>query len=312
MRPPLLRSKRSARWRRPPGSRQRKRALSPGREALGHERFGDAQRTWLVVGPPRRRRHHPDRNRRDAKYPDEPATALAVRPGEPPLSPPERGGIRHVGACTGLGQRPSPAALLQQVTAPATRCTRSTAARAQIEERLVEPPCVGGRHQAVGKPLGFPGGERPAGRSAREHPHDVAVHHADRASVGEGEGRPCRVRADAGEVDQCVQVVRHSSGVALDEDGGRAVEVQRSAVVAQTCPCPHHLCRARASARSRRREPRDESSEGVDDPTSLGLLQHHLAHQDEPRVSGRPPREFPPQLAGPAEDASTEPSDLAS
>ena len=85
--------------------------------------------------------------------------------------------------------------------------------------------------------------------------------------------------------------------------GGRGVEVRRPTRVAEALPQPQHVAERRRRARRRRGERLEEREVLRHHPRHLRLLQHHLAHQDRPRVAGAAPRQVAQPRRGPAEHA---------
>ena len=112
--------------------------------------------------------------------------------------------------------------------------------------------------QALGEPLlGGRGGDRrqlDAADEAGQHPAHVGVEHRVPAAEAERRDRRGRVVADAGQRAQVVVRRRHPAAVPLDDRGGRGVQAQRAARVAEPAPRADGLA-ARRGGEVRGRRP---------------------------------------------------------
>src|SRR4051812_18721829 len=80
------------------------------------------------------------------------------------------------------------------------------------------------------------------------------------------------------------------------------MEIDGSAVVAQTRPGADHVCDRRLRARRRRREALEEAVVLGDDARHLGLLEHDLTDEDRPRVTRVAPRQVSPRARRPTQE----------
>jgi len=79
---------------------------------------------------------------------------------------------------------------------------------------------------------------------------------------------------------------------------GSPVEITSPPVVPQPLPGPQHITQWGLGTTGRSRERTDEPLVGGNDPGQLGLLGHHLANEDGPRITGGPPWELRPSRPG--------------
>ena len=142
---------------------------------------------------------------------------------------------------------------------------------------------------------------------ARDHPAGVGVD--DRMPPAERErgDRARRVRADALQREQVVELRGDLAAVALDDLDGGPVQPQRPARVAEPVPGAHGLRRRLGGEGGRRRPARDPRLPPGHDARDLGLLQHELAHEHRPgRHLGRPPRQRPRGIREPVVQGARE------
>ena len=121
-------------------------------------------------------------------------------------------------------------------------------------------------------------GRGPAGRSCRR------PRPAPERDRGDGAGR---VRADPGQALEGGDVARDPAAVLGDDRPRRASQVERPAVVAHPLPRAKDVGRRRGGEVGDGREAIDEPAPRLDDPRDLGLLGHHLRHEDRVRIARR-------------------------
>jgi hypothetical protein len=68
-----------------------------------------------------------------------------------------------------------------------------------------------------------------------------------------------------------------------------AVQISRSAVVAEARPLAKDFAERSAGQRLQRREPLEKPPVRRENPGDLRLLQHHLAHENAVGIAGVPP-----------------------
>ncbi len=221
------------------------------------------------------------------------ATALAVGAG-PGLRLAGRAVVRRVAGGP-------PGALGGDRAHPAPRLGRRAHQRTELHQR--DRPDGGVRlvvrQQALGQPLlGSRSRDRRqlgAADQACEHPAHVGVEHRVPAPEPERRDRRGRVVADPGESAQVVVRRRHLAAVPLDDRGGRGVQAQGAAGVAEPAPGSDCLA-ARGRGEVRRRRP-GLQPDAVDrlHPGDRRLLEHELRDHHRPR---RGLLAAPGQLAG--------------
>ena len=96
-----------------------------------------------------------------------------------------------------------------------------------------------------------------------DEPADVRVDRGDRAPEGDRRDGPSRVRPDAWQGLEDLDVSWDPAGVPFDDRLGRTLELDRTPVVAEARPRPQHVRGGREGARPGRREPLDERSPGA-------------------------------------------------
>ena len=224
---------------------------------------------------------------------EQPAAALAVGAG-PGLRLAGRAVVRRVA-------RGPPGAPCGDRARLAPRLGRRAHQRTELHQR--DRPGGGVRlvvrQQALGQPLlGGRGGDRRqlgAADHPGEHSAHVGVEHRVPAAEPERRDRCGRVVADAGESAQVVVRRRHLAAVPLDDRGGRGVQAQGTAGVAEPAPGSDRLA-ARRCGEVRRRRPglQPDAVDGLD-PRDRRLLEHELRDHHRPR---RRLLAAPGQLAG--------------
>ena len=225
----------------------------PAGEALFHQRRGHPVGPGDILGPTADLRHRgagtPPRrsasSRRPLPWRSDPAKALCLAPPGWPATGPRR-------MTTGA----PPGALAAERARPvgARPCTPSRPRSNIVWLNSHEPP--GGTRRSPSAKAAGPVRRR-SGNAAREHPHPVGVDGRHVVAEAEGPHRPRRVGADAGEGPQRGLVSRHRPPCARTGDGC-PVQVEGTAVIAESRPEAHHLGRpgrgagGRASGRPRR------------------------------------------------------------
>ena len=124
-----------------------------------------------------------------------PAT-LAVRAGERRLRAHRGAGPPRVGCGQAVAL---PSALVAQGAAAARRGGRRADRGPEVEHRLVELPGASGREQAIGQGLGLAQRQTRSRHAPRQDPGHVGVDRRHIGLEGEGQHRPRRVGADAGQ-----------------------------------------------------------------------------------------------------------------
>ena len=138
----------------------------------------------------------------------------------------------------------------------------------------------------------------------REDPSDVGVDHRDVALECEREHRPSRVRTDARERQQPVEVIGQLPVVAFDDHLRSGAQVAGTPRIAETLPQAQDIAQRGGRARRGIRVRVEERRPLRDDPFGLGLLQHHLGDEDRPRVTHRAPRQVAQLRHAPCEDGA--------
>jgi len=96
----------------------------------------------------------------------------------------------------------------------------------------------------------------------------------------------------------------------LFRDGdGRPVQIERPPVVPQPGPQTHDIARSGSGTVADRGKGLEECLVGGDDPIHLRLLQHDLADENAPWITGGAPREITPVCGTPLEQSALEPPD---
>ena len=193
-------------------------------------------------------------------------------------SPRGRAGRRH---------RVRPGAALVERALAAARAARAADGRPELHHRLVPY-----RRPALGQQLLRPPGER----ARRAADAVAALDHAPHVGVDRRLLRVPRERADRrGRVGaDARQVLQPRRPALAGHHPRRRLQRQRAAVVAEPAPCRDRLGGRRGGERGGRREARQEALVVRHHPRGLRLLQHHLAHEDRPRVAREAPRQRPP------------------
>src|SRR5581483_8395642 len=124
---------------------------------------------------------------------------------------------------------------------------------------------------------------------AVHHACGVDVEHTDVVLVGEGEDGAGGVRAYAGQGEQRLEVVGQHAAMPFDNCNRGPVQVEGAPVVAQAGPGAHDVARRSGRARGGGREQLEEAVVLRDHPRPLRLLQHELADEPRPRVTGVAP-----------------------
>ena len=267
----------SAHHRRPPPGRRG--AGSPGQPMTAASSAG-APGPWRSAATSRPRPWRSDPAKRGLAprtRPAEPTAGIGVRPaGCGASAHPARTGQRPQAGRTGAGTRVAP---------------RSSRAWFHAQPRPSGHGCVGATlHLAAAAGAGRPWRARTRA--------DVRVQHADVGLEGEGQHRPGGVRPDAGQGQQ-----RRPGRRGGGRRGARPRRHPPPATGSPPAGCSrdrppqllHHVAGRRGGAGGRRGEAGQEGVPAGHDPVDLGLLEHHLADQHRPRVTGLPPR----QVAGP-------------
>ena len=110
--------------------------------------------------------------------------------------------------------------------------------------------------------------------------------------IGEYEHRTRCVVTNTRKCEQVLEGVWHVAAMILDDGLGGLVEVSTASRIAESAPQREQVTEWRASAVFRSRIRVDESEELPHDSINLGLLRHHLAHEDVPAIARRSPRQF--------------------
>jgi hypothetical protein len=110
----------------------------------------------------------------------------------------------------------------------------------------------------------------------------------------EGGDRARRVRADALQREQIVELGRDLPAMTLDHLDGRTMQPERASRIAEPIPGPHRLGGRLGRERGRRRPPPDPCLPPGRDACDLRLLQHEFTHEHGPRGDvGGPPGQRP-------------------
>ena len=243
--------------------------------------------------PARRARARPARARAARRRPAAPRPPAARRrSARAPSGRCPRSATRATPARRG-GQRPGAARGHRALAAD--RRARAADGRAELHHRLVERRRAAGREQLRGPPRELARrverrrrGARARGarwcrrrRPARSHanePTAAAVYGPTPGSSVRSSGQPCAATSPRG-----------------------ALQRQRAAVVAEPAPVREHLARGRGRERARVGEALQPALVVRDDPRRLGLLEHHLGHEQRVRVARRAPRQRPPDALVPVQ-----------
>ncbi len=225
------------------------------------------------------------RDRIDRERREQTAASLAGGTLEARLRPRHAG--RPDGRVRGRVARGAPGALDRAAVAARLG---SAPRRTQVHHDLVPVPGATLGHPAVRELLGRLGGQGTT-LATSEHPGDVGVDHADLGLVGEGQHRSGGVRADARQVEQGLDGRRQPAAVLLDTPACGEPEVAGTTRIAESAPLLEHLGERSGSACARVGPPFQEASPTGHHPCGLGLLQHDLADQHPPRVTGVAPRQ---------------------
>lgn len=110
--------------------------------------------------------------------------------------------------------------------------------------------------------------------------------------IGEYEHRTRCVVTNTRKCEQVFEGVWHVAAMIIDDGLGGLVEVSTASRIAESAPQREQFTEWRASAVFRSRIRVDESEELPHDSINLGLLRHHLAHEDVPAIARRSPRQF--------------------
>ena len=248
---------------------------------------------WGLSSQARSRRASGHRALGVAEHGEQAAAALAVRT-RPGLRLARRAVVRRV------ARRP-PRAGVGDRARVARRPGRRAHQRAQLHQRDRPGGGVGLvlGEQALGEALlaGRRGDRREldAADEAGQHPADVGVEHGVPLAEAERRDRRGRVVAHAGERAQVVVRRGHPAVVPLDDRGGRGVQPQRAARVAEPAPRADGLAARRGGEVRGRRPGLEPLAVHRLDAGDRGLLEHELRDHHRPR---RRLLAAPGQLAG--------------
>ena len=194
------------------------------------------------------------------------------------------------------------------------RAVRQTDRRAEIHECLVQEACV--------TPHGVGDGERGFKRTlcavfsnvdgirrdACRDAEKIAVNSRARLSVGKRRDGTRRVASDAGELEEGIEVVREVAAVLFDDHLCRALEVARTAVVAEPLPQLHECVVVHGGEVMDARQYREKTQVVGAYDGGARLLEHDLRDPDmvrcrfvAPRQVARVGRGFAPCEQGTAE-----------
>ena len=131
-----------------------------------------------------------------------------------------------------------------------------------------------------------PGVRRSSGHPGQDPGH-VGVDHGGGELEGERPDGPSGVGTDAGQAHQLVELAGEPTIERLDHLDRRPMQADGAVVVAEPGPQGDHLGPTSACGITDGRQATQEAAPGGCDPGDLRLLEHHLGHQDGPRVAGR-------------------------
>ena len=124
------------------------------------------------------------------------------------------------------------------------------------------------------------------------HPRDVPVKHRQRHAIRDAEDSGGRVLADPGKPKGSFGVPRKFSRMPRHNLARRAVQVSRTAVIAETGPVPQHAFDAGPRQRTHVRKARKKSLVIGNHRRHARLLQHDLRDPDFVGIPVAPPREI--------------------
>ena len=158
----------------------------------------------------------------------------------------------------------------------AAGCPRAAQSCTHVQQTLVPRPPLA-RSAATHRPAAVrPGARQRRSVAAGEDAPDVGVDHRDVALEREGQHRSSGVRTDAGQRQQCVEVVGEPAAVRLLDLLRCGVQRARTSRVAEALPLDEHVAQRRGGTCCGRRPPFEERLPPRHDPVDLGLLEHHL------------------------------------
>ena len=164
---------------------------------------------------------------------------------------------------------------------------------------MVERPAFAFGHLCIRKLLRLFRAQAGAGNGPGQKPRGIGVNDTVVTFVREHQHRPRRVRTNARQRQQVIEVVRQDPVVTLERERGSTVQVQCPAVVAKPLPGAQHRTDRSGSTCRGGRKLGQKLLIPVDDPRDLGLLEHQLSNQDRPRITGATPRHIPKRLFPP-------------
>ena len=94
------------------------------------------------------------------------------------------------------------------------------------------------------------------GEQSRQHARHITVQRGVGFAIGDAEDRRGGVAADPGEAERSFEFAREAAAVARNDFFGRAMQVARPAVIAESRPEFEHFLASRACQRPHGREPR--------------------------------------------------------
>ena len=278
-------------------ARAARAVVDHGDQSVTHQRCDHPSATLRVVGQRDHPSHVVERHVTDRKRGHQPSTELAIRPLEACLATARaRRPNRRVG---GLARIAAPRTPLGDRTR-LTRRTTSTYRRAEVHQRLVVLPRSTRRNRRIGQRLRL-ASRQPPPRHPREHPCDVGVDHAGVDLERKYLHRSRRVGTDARQRQQGVEARRQRAGKSLDHLTGREMQIPCPPRIPQPRPLDQHVRQTGRRERRRRRPTFEEPEPPGNHAINLGLLQHHLGHEDRERVAGSTPRQVTAHDVAPAQ-----------
>ena len=137
---------------------------------------------------------------------------------------------------------------------------------------------------------------------AAEDAAHIGIDRPDRAPERQGGNGAGRVWPDARESLKVVEARWDGSAVLRGDDARRPLEVERAPVVAETAPGAEDIGRRSIGEALDCREGRHEDRPLFGDARDLGLLRHHLRHEDRVRIPLAAERERSPASVVPGKD----------